>query len=67
MKKIIKKIVGGINIPLIIFLLIVGSVIVVFNMKNEKVQEAKATVNNTVNNVSKTLNNAAENNSNSVE
>ena len=67
MRRFIKKIVGKINIPLIIFLVLVGSLLVVSNMKNENVEKAKQTVNNTVNDVSKNLNQAAENSSDSVE
>lgn len=67
MKKLIKKIVGKINIPLVVFLMLVGSLLVVSNMKNENVEKAKQTVNNTVNDVSKNLNNAAQNSSSSVE
>ena len=67
MKKINKKIVGKINIPLVVFLMLVVSLLVVSNMKNENVEKAKQTVNNTVNDVSKNLNNAAQNSSSSVE
>ncbi|API87128.1 hypothetical protein [Francisella uliginis] len=67
MKKHLKKIIGKLNIPLIILLLIVGSLILVSNMKNEKVAKAKDSVNSAVNDISKKLNNAAQDNSDSVE
>ncbi|ASG67905.1 hypothetical protein fh0823_07280 [Francisella halioticida] len=60
MKKYLKKIIGKLNIPLIILLLIVGSLILVSNIKNEKVTKAKNSVNSAVNNISKKLNNAAQ-------
>ena len=67
MKKHFKKIFGKLNIPLIILLLVVGSLILISNMKNEKVAKAKDSVNSAVNNISKELNNAAQDNSNSVD
>lgn len=64
---IIKKILGRINVPLVIFLLLVGGLLVIANIKSEPVKKAKETVNKTVNNVSKTLNNAAQSDSDSLE
>ena len=57
--KLFKKITGMLNIPLIIFLLMVGSLLLVSNMKSKPVKEAKARVNEAVGTVSKNLNNAA--------
>ncbi|WP_150467484.1 hypothetical protein [Francisella sp. SYW-9] len=67
MKKHLKKIIGKLNIPLIILLLIVGSIILISNMKNENVAKAKDKVNSAVNDISKKLNNAAQDSSNSFD
>lgn len=49
-----------------IFLLLVGALLLVANIRSEPIKVAKETVNKAVNNVSKTLNNAATSN-NSVD
>ncbi|QIW10492.1 hypothetical protein [Francisella sp. LA112445] len=67
MKKHLKRIIGKLNIPLIILLLLVGSIILIANMKNENVAKAKDKVNSAVNDISKKLNNAAQDSSNSVD
>ncbi|WP_024533585.1 hypothetical protein [Francisella tularensis] len=66
MKNFLRRIVKNINIPLVIFLLLVGALLLVANIRNEPIKVAKETVNKAVNNVSKTLNNAATSN-NSVD
>ncbi|AEB28450.1 hypothetical protein [Francisella hispaniensis] len=66
MKKILRRIIRNINIPLVIFLIIVGTLLLVANSRSEPIKAAKETVNKAVNNVSKTLNNAATS-SNSVD
>jgi sensor domain CHASE-containing protein len=66
MKKRLKRIIGKINLPLVIFLLLVGGLLLVANIKSEPIKEAKQTVNKTVNNVSKTLNAAAQSDKGSV-
>ena len=66
MKKFLKRIIENINIPLVIFLMLVGTLLLVANMRSEPIKTAKETVNHAVNNVSKTLNNAAKSNSNIV-
>ncbi|QLE79665.1 hypothetical protein FLM55_07945 [Francisella sp. Scap27] len=60
MKKILKKIRLTINIPLVIFLLISGSLLLIANINSSPVNQAKETVNNTVDQVSEKLNNAAD-------
>ncbi|AXA34757.1 hypothetical protein [Francisella adeliensis] len=60
MKKILKKIKLTINIPLVIFLLISGSLLLIANINSSPVDQAKETVNNTVDQVSEKLNNAAD-------
>ncbi|ORM39173.1 hypothetical protein A2G94_00780 [Francisella endosymbiont of Ornithodoros moubata] len=66
MKKFLKRIIENINIPLVIFLMLVGTLLLVANIRSEIIKTAKETVNQAVNNVSKTLNNAAKSNSNIV-
>lgn len=66
MKKFLKRIIENINIPLVIFLMLVGTLLLVANMGSEPIETAKETVNQVINNVSKTLNNAAKSNSNIV-
>ncbi|MED7789257.1 hypothetical protein [Francisella sp. 19X1-34] len=56
----------SLNIPLIILLLLVGSVILISNTKNESVAKAKDKVNSAVDDISKKLNNAAQDTSNPV-
>lgn len=58
--RVLKKIINNVNIPLVVFLLIVGSLITVSNIKSAPVEKAKETVNSTVNKVSEKLNNAAK-------
>lgn len=58
-KKILKKLKGQLNIPLVIFLLIVGALLLIANSRNAPVDKAKQTVNNTVDKVSENLNAAA--------
>ncbi|WP_150463816.1 hypothetical protein [Francisella sp. XLW-1] len=65
--RMFKKIFGKINVPLIIFLVLVGGLLFVANMKNQPVKEAKEKVNNAVDNVSKSLNSAAKSNSSPIE
>ena len=60
-----KNIIGMLNIPLIILLLIVGGLLLVAQMKSEPIITAKQKVSNTVNEVSKTLNDAANSSDNS--
>jgi uncharacterized integral membrane protein len=59
MRKKIKYIKGKLNIPLIIFLLLVGGLLLVANIKSAPVIKAKEKVSQTVNDVSKNLNEAA--------
>ncbi|APC91917.1 hypothetical protein BBG19_1185 [Francisella sp. MA067296] len=66
MKNFLKKIIENINIPLLIFLLLIGTLLLVANIRGEPIKVAKETVNKAVNNVSKTLNNAAISNSNTI-
>lgn len=63
MKKILKKIKLSINIPLVAFLLISGSLLLIANINSAPVDQAKATVNDTVDKVSENLNDAANNSS----
>ena len=63
MRKAFKCIVGKLNIPLVVFLLLVGSLLLVSNIKSKPVKQAKETVNETVNKVSEKLNKAAEDSS----
>ncbi|MFT4693780.1 MAG: hypothetical protein ACI8TE_000673 [Francisella sp.] len=63
MKKTLKCITRKLNFPLIIFLLLVGSLLLVANIKSNPIKQAKETVNETVNNVSKKLNQAADDSS----
>ena len=65
MKKAFKLIRGKLNIPIVIFLLLVGSLLLIANIKSKPVKQAKATVNETINNVSKKLNQAADDSSTS--
>jgi len=65
--RILKKILGKINIPLIVFLALVGGLLLVANIKSEPVKEVKEKVNNAVDNVSKSLNSAAKTNSSPIE
>ena len=66
MKKFLKRIIENINIPLVIFLMLVGTLLLIANMRSEPIKAAKETVNQAVNNVSKILNNAVKSNSNTV-
>ncbi|ALB01712.1 hypothetical protein ACH24_03140 [Francisella persica ATCC VR-331] len=66
MKKFLKIIIENINMPLVIFLMLVGTLLLVANMRIKPIKAAKETVNQAVNNVSKTLNNAAKSNSTTV-
>lgn len=59
MIKKFKYIKGKLNVPLIIFLLLVGGLLLVANIKSKPVKQAKKKVNATVNHVSKELNEAA--------
>ena len=61
----LKNIIGMLNIPLIIFLLLVGGLLLVANIKSAPFIEAKHKVSNTINDVSENLNQAADSNSSS--
>lgn len=57
--KFFKNIIGVLNIPLIIFLLLVGGLLLISNIKSKPVVNAKQKVSATINDVSKNLNEAA--------
>ena len=63
MKKTLKCITRKLNFPLIIFLLLASSLLLVANIKSNPIKQAKETFNETVNNVSKKLNQAADDSS----
>jgi cell shape-determining protein MreC len=60
MKKKFKYITRKLNIPLIIFLLLVGSLLLIASSKSKPIKQAKDRVNTTVNDVSKDLNKAVD-------
>ncbi len=65
MKKAFKLIRRKLNIPLVIFLLLVGLLLLIANIKSKPFKQVKETVNETVDKVSENINQVAHDSSSS--